>query len=431
MYLYPKDLVNVIKQSWTKTKYHKDEKIAPLPSDDILQTIIEVCYHASFLTEESRKIGFRVVLENVDSLKNLRNEFSLIKFSERRKFSISEIMRLAPATDLQKMFIGIEQVGNELEIWGILDISSSWWDFTHGESSSGFPPPNCFSVSAIEPGNLTISRGMMNILSLRNGKMERPLSGVFYNGPISDFFKLSYKQFYDEICKELKVKKYDSDGHDNDYPYRVFVDFIDRIIFNIRNKHHGGAILFVKDDLNLTDIRLTDRVNVKYGSVYDKSWNLLKKDLILHRKYYDLYFSFEKKPINDKSFRELSHIDSEIEDNKRAIKDSIKLISSLSGVDGAIIMTDKLRLLCFGGEVKVDSPTLKEIKRAENISGEKGSNIPIESFGTRHRSAFRFCSSYEDAMAIVISQDGGVKAVKRVGSELILWPDINTGNFGM
>jgi len=172
-------------------------------------------------------------------------------------------------------------------------------------------------------------------------------------------------------------------------------------------------------------------VNVKYGSVYDKSWDLLKKDLILQRKYYDLYFSFEKKPINDKSFRELQHIDSEIEDNKRAIKDSIKLISSLSGVDGAIIMTDKLRLLCFGGEVKVDSPTLKEIKRAENISGEKGSNIPIESFGTRHRSAFRFCSSYEDAMAIVISQDGGVKAVKRVGSELILWPDINTGKFGM
>ncbi|AZS13976.1 hypothetical protein EI981_05595 [Paenibacillus lutimineralis] len=95
------------------------------------------------------------------------------------------------------------------------------------------------------------------------------------------------------------------------------------------------------------------------------------------------------------------------------------------------MMTDKLRLLGFGAEVTVSSPSLSKIKVAEDVNGIGNNYFPIESFGTRHRSAFRFCSSYENSVAFVISQDGGVKAIKRVGADIVLWPDINLSYLGI
>jgi hypothetical protein len=91
-------------------------------------------------------------------------------------------------------------------------------------------------------------------------------------------------------------------------------------------------------------------------------------------------------------------------------------------------MTDEFDVLGFGAEVTAASPTLKSVRV---LADNKGIDVPITSFGTRHRSAFRFCSSLEGSAAFVVSQDGGVKAVKRVGCDVVLWPDINTGSMGI
>jgi DNA integrity scanning protein DisA with diadenylate cyclase activity len=75
------------------------------------------------------------------------------------------------------------------------------------------------------------------------------------------------------------------------------------------------------------------------------------------------------------------------------------------------------------------SPSLSIVKVV--TTGTDLMEVPVESFGTRHRSAFRFCSSLEDSIAFVLSQDGGVKAVKRHGKDVLMWPDINTGAMGI
>jgi DNA integrity scanning protein DisA with diadenylate cyclase activity len=75
------------------------------------------------------------------------------------------------------------------------------------------------------------------------------------------------------------------------------------------------------------------------------------------------------------------------------------------------------------------SPSLTEVEAVTDY--HPSTSVPIESFGTRHRSAFRFCSSLEDSASFVVSQDGGVKAIKRVGDKVNLWPDINTGFMGI
>ncbi len=101
----------------------------------------------------------------------------------------------------------------------------------------------------------------------------------------------------------------------------------------------------------------------------------------------------------------------------------------MTAVDGAVVMDYRFNVMGFGAEVIASSPSLTEISVN---SGKKAlGQSPIEAFGTHHRSAFRFCSSFEDSIAFVVSQDGGVKAVKRVDKDVVLWPDINTGSMGI
>src|SRR5207245_2108609 len=101
-------------------------------------------------------------------------------------------------------------------------------------------------------------------------------------------------------------------------------------------------------------------------------------------------------------------------ENDQALRDCFQFIASLSKVDGALVITDRFRVLGFGAEIIAQSPTLKEISLAANPEATETTNISIESYGTRHRSAFRFCSSYEDSLAFIVSTDGGIKATKRI-----------------
>lgn len=112
-----------------------------------------------------------------------------------------------------------------------------------------------------------------------------------------------------------------------------------------------------------------------------------------------------------------------------ALGDVAQAIASLTSVDGAVLMTDHFSVLGFRAEVIASSPSLSHV---QSVTGPKKlTPVPVEVFGTRHRSAFRFCSSLEDAVAFIVSHDGGVKAVKRVEKDVILWPDINTGAMGI
>jgi hypothetical protein len=177
--------------------------------------------------------------------------------------------------------------------------------------------------------------------------------------------------------------------------------------------------------LALSDTRVTDRLFMKYPCKYDCVWNTLIHDLVSHRQFYDLHSPLwnGKTTMTQETFQDYSILTSYREQISEALTDQAHAIACLASVDGAVVISDRFELLAFGAEVIAASPTLTHVMM--DTGTPPMTPIPIESFGTRHRSAFRLCSSLEDTVAFVISQDGGVKAVKRVGSDVILWPDIN------
>ncbi len=425
-YRYPINLYPLINKNWNLKRWSK-EIVPSLPSENVVQKIIDVVYHASFLTEESRKLWFRVVYLKPEEI---RKE-DVIKFDLPRDFNVGELVKLAPAADPTQVLIGVyEKKGlNKLEIWGVVESGTSWWNFLRNESSIGSPPPNGFTVSSKNPGHINISRQGDVILSLNQGKLYEPSEKVFYQGPVSQFLGKASTLLHEEVCNKLNRNSYDGKGEDEDYPKRFYIYFLQRILDRIREKHHGGTLIIVPDHINKEDTRLKDRITIKYPCDYDEAWKCLVKDLAREKKYYDLYFKLGKQSdISKEEYEEVSSLSYDRESDED-IQNAVGFISSLTGVDGAVVLSDKLRLLGFGAEITAVSPHLKRVKISTDLEeGEEYKEIDL--FGTRHRSALRFCSSFEDCVVFIVSQDGDVRVAKRVGSEVVLWSDVNVGSTG-
>ncbi len=441
-FIYPPKMLKAIKTAWDKMPLFV-ESTTMLPPQRKLQELLEVAFHASLLTEEQRQLRFRISYcdpATLDKTLPRHGRAVAIRFDTPRPFTVAEVLRLAPAADSTQVVIGVFDkskvsgisLDTNLAIWGMIDTGLSWWEFTRGESSHGAPPPDYFTISSNEPGRLTISRQGLIVLTLRQGDIVKPMSGVLYSGLIGEYLDQAASKFHAAVCKELNVDNYEPEGHDENYPQRFFIQFIERILGNIRQRNHGGTILMVPDELGVKDTRLTDRILVKYSCEDARAWSHLLNYICSHHRYYDLLFkTWETKSVSQKRLKRLRGLKHTYEETEELVRDQAHFLASLTGVDGALVLTNSLRVIGFGAEVIVPSPTLRMVKLAEDSSGTEGRLQPIDSFGTRHRSALRFCSSYEESVAFIVSQDGDVRAAKRIGPDLVLWSGIDIGHLGL
>lgn len=442
MNAYPKDIIPNLKKACKRFKDRKYAKPPTLPPDKELQVLLDTAFHASFLTEEGRRPGFRIIympFETEQKEKNDKyfyNRHRLINLDTPRPYSVSEINRLAPVAELTRLMICVSNSSPKgqkptLQIWGLLEVGENWWKFVHNETSEGMPPPNYFAITSMNPGELSVSAEGEVFVTLKSGNLIYPESTAIWDGPVSNFLQPARDKLYESVISTLDIKSFDKKGQDDDYPHCCYNYFLERILFYIREKSHGGTLIIVPNYISKDDTRLTDRLSLKYPCSYDYAWEVMISHLVNHRKYYDFHFPLWDGTIdmNQNNFHEYCMLSTEEDEIDEAIGDVAQAIASMTSVDGAVVLTDELKVLGFGAEVLAVSPSLREVK----IEGGSKFNhrIPIESFGTRHRSAFRFCSSLEEAVIFLVSQDGGVKATKRVGKEVILWPDINTGAMGL
>ena len=136
------------------------------------------------------------------------------------------------------------------------------------------------------------------------------------------------------------------------------------------------------------------------------------------------------------------YLDSDAEINKKAasqgkvfdiklekeIYEMVSFIASLTQVDGAVMMTSDLELIGFGCELLESDVPYEEIKISTKAFSEKFIINP-EEFGTRHRSAFRFCHKFPLSLCFVISQDGSIRGISKDDQEIEFWPDLNVRNY--
>jgi hypothetical protein len=434
-FLYPRDLYRSLHKVWNASPFTTGWPPVALPEQQTLNQLLDVCYHASFLVEESRPVTFRAVfLEHTTPIKPLEADQShpteLYLFDAPVPFTAEELRQVAPAADLTSVLIAIQCTdagSGALGIVGLVDIGSSLWAMSRHERPMGHGLPDALIIAVTKPGQLTISRGSRPVIRLLDGGLAVPAGNVCLRGPVGDFFGEAADWFVEQACA-LASQPYHAEVQNDDLML-AYTTFVELLLFSATDLGHGGTILFVSDALSHEDPRLLNRVHIKYPTPSRRPQEVLVHKMAMRLQWQAQYGAlYEKKAISHSALQGLDALDDAQQDAVDAVRDLAKFLAGLTAVDGAVLLTDRLRLLGFGAEVLTASKKIDSVRSARSAFADKYTEVPMSAFGTRHRSAFRFCSSLEPSVAFIMSQDGGVKAVRQVGRHLVMWPYFEMGH---
>ncbi len=463
-FIYPDELVEYCQTAWERlqsslmgSRGHKAPSEGPappkppaFPDTAELHVLLNVMYHASLLTEETRKVAARVgYVDPPDTGSkgvnlNLLPSCKLFRFTAPIDFSVENIRRLAPAVMEAESLILVTRsasvnagyMHSPLAIWGLLDLGSDWRRLFRGMGRAAMAPPNCLTVSAMGPGMLVASALGFVFFRLAGGKiLNLPLPDLS-EGHVGAFLAPAADLLHRDSCKKLKRKRYDrrkdSDGH----PQRLYYQLLSLILNSATDLGHGGTFILLPEDITLEDIRLTDRMSIKYVIEVPEPWPVLLDQTEANKRYFDLLFppkSRKERPPADKLAR-LEKRDTWEKRMERAddnLERYAQFVATLSAVDGAVVLNRKLRVLGFGAEITAHSPTLRTAKFARDPWAKNWDVREINTFGTRHRSALRLVSSFDDCLCFIISQDGPVRAARRVAADVVVWNDVTLGRWAV
>ena len=113
------------------------------------------------------------------------------------------------------------------------------------------------------------------------------------------------------------------------------------------------------------------------------------------------------------------------EDCIKAELGCVNFIASLTRVDGCVLLSPGLTVRGFGVEITCrKDPPMVLVAGDERASNRRLRTLDFSHFGTRHRSMMRYCYANSGSVGFVVSQDGDVRAIMRLGKRLVLWENV-------
>ncbi|HEX8889110.1 MAG TPA: hypothetical protein VF779_08030 [Pyrinomonadaceae bacterium] len=330
-----------------ETRRHDTVELAPQPSAEEIEAIIDAAFWASLRREEgfSPKISL-AFLPPEQAWQPLRFERSL-------PLSPTALARLAPAVERPHIHLCVARDGGDhLRVWGI----------------ARKLPRLCFVLEVIEPGLLVIKyrRGQdpskfVNVAVLKGDQIK-----------VVDEAGTSLPD-----CPALitSLLGFGSPATSNDS-----VNVLVQLAASMRAHGRGGSLLVVPH--GTTDWRESIVWPVPY-SVLPPLSELAE----LMR---------QKEQERDALWQE-------------ALLDAVEAIGGLTAVDGATIINDQYEVMAFGAKIghREGRGQVERVIITEPIVGDAASIVhPVQFGGTRHLSAAQFVQNQQDSIALVASQDG-------------------------
>ncbi len=403
-YSFPRDLLDSIKTRWQNIP---DEQFS-LPEDTILSRLLETCYHASFRTSEQRLVQCVVAYVSIDDLPQ-----EALRLTELVQMTDSELVRLSPVTQHRQTVIGCYQVDEWLGIWGFFEHGQAWVQHSAGDPPAvpmqpGDYPPDCLMITIEGPGALTVSQGRTGLVRLRNGRVIFPQVNLLQTieNPLGEFF-------YQVVNHLLTLDQYQklarcSDETEGPFSLQnIYTTSVLAILERIRLKRHGGSVVIAPVSFDQQLAHITYTVSEHTG---------LFDEIVAYN-----YIVNQLRDLDSGSSAEVhsSQIELALRRASQELIRGISQISLLAAVDGAVILDDHLRVQGFGVRFPVLLPPGSRVEDA--LSKRKYS---CDRWGLRHQSVFSFCHKCEQAIGLIVSQDGEVKAVKAEQGQLYFWDGI-------
>src|SRR5882724_5773289 len=130
---YPRHLYAKLRRRWNGDPLATGWPRVDLPEKAVLDELLDVCYHASLMTEEGRPTIFRVAfISSRTPVSPPRRESVALEpimryvLSWPVPFTVGELRRLAPVADPRRILIAIKQMGEgarrRLQIYALIDV---------------------------------------------------------------------------------------------------------------------------------------------------------------------------------------------------------------------------------------------------------------------------------------------------------------------
>jgi len=195
---------------------------------------------------------------------------------------------------------------------------------------------------------------------------------------------------------------------------------LQRLISTIQRSRHGGTLLIVPTEF-AQDLELpTPFVRLKYRFAEEEPRARLRTLIV--RVMNSLTSAAAARNNVRVGWNEYVHsTDRDLIDLDDSIFEMSHFVATLTAVDGAVVVTRDFDLLGFGGEIAGALSEVHSVAHALDLEGVTYGIETTEDVGTRHRSVYRLCNVSPDVLGIVVSQDGGVRFIRRNGPYVMYW----------
>ncbi len=429
---YPADLAKKVFEKLADIK-----SIYKRPPIEPLTTLFETLFFTSLKTEEGQFIKVTITLIDPDNpdpgppFNHRADRWRATPFIRRIPFTTKNLVKLCRAADTWSSSLAVYySEDSKVFIWGMIDQAIHYQTFLNHEEDSGPEQPGLFQTTITDIASILVIMDYQHIASLKHNTLTTYFVDIFRRGKIAATVKSISNTLLKEVSRTFTEKEDKSNIKEwNEYLEDLIANSIIRILLRIQSYHHGGALL-------ITPIPDTE-INIKYALEYNRLrlsiFNLLKQSFLE----YGVFQKVNRNYIDtDKdSMPVLLHLQNEVAtdnkvDAKNELKGTIRFISSLSCVDGLILMDTRLNVVGFGAVItQKEMPKYVYVSSTSILTSDTLSPVKPSAFGTRHRSMFAYCWKNEGSLGFVVSQDGDVRAIMRVGDQLIMWENIRLQNF--
>jgi hypothetical protein len=413
---YPRELSEQIWSFWMRA----NGVDTLVDSAERLNAFLSIAYQASLLREEGRLVECRIALMPCHELEPgalARIGFHAVRFAKRRMFWEQEIRRLGPATGFYRSMIAVEwSASHGFQICGMIHTGAWSRDLTIAVDSVNHPIPDWLIIHVRGPGNLVIHRGSERIVTLLNGRVEGHGFDLFSSSWLLERYRAVGDGFTGTVVDELPHPVTIRD----DLPEQFGIAFMRRVIREIRNSRHGGAIVFAPRALMGNLLKAGGPMRAKY--LIEETCTASPFALILEEITRRLAQFASARGKSSAGWQDYLawYEDFPYTFSQRFLELAL-WISDLTAVDGCLLVDHRFTLFGFGVEIQVPSFEDEMVYRALDIEAQDCILESMESAGTRHRTAYRLCREYGACLAVVVSQDGAVKFVANHQDKVTYW----------
>jgi hypothetical protein len=393
--------------------------------------LFEVIYFASLKTEEGRPLQLRISLvdpKRADPDRPPRprpDRWRIIKIHERVPFTVPSVVKLAKAADPWSSCMAVYFDSTErFFIWGLVDQTVHFNTMLVRETESGYAPPGIIHILATGAADLSVYREHGFIARLAQDSLLKRQNDVFWSGPISDGLSYGVERHLSAVFSQFPPKEIA--GLREDWTASLAYKWkstLCRLLISIQRYRHGGALLLTRSYTHL-DIKYKINYSRLYMALARRGVSTIKAAQA-HDEIFQAYIEPMKDNVPVLLYLDESIAESDGEDFQDEITGCVRFISSLSCVDGLILATPDLSIKGFGVEIREKKEVgVAYMAPSPKARGKALRQIDPNHYGTRHRSMMRYCMSHPGSVGFVISQDGEIRAITRVGTQLVIWENL-------